>query len=296
MSKKIKLFIATIIVTISAISLSSYNAKQNWLEAKSQAAAATKTLNSKPFYNHIVIVVEENHTSKKIVNNPSAPYINSLMKSGVNLTNHYAIEHPSQPNYLDLFSGSNQGVTNDKVPPKMHTDNLAFELIKHHFTFGGYSEGLPKVGYDGPYSLKTKYARKHNPWSNFTNLPSSISMPLSSFPKDYNQLPTVSFVIPNLDHDMHDGSIKTADDWLKKHMSSYVHWATGHNSLFILTWDEDDMSSNNKIPTVIVGANLKNGVYNTKTNHFTILRTIEEIYGLNFLGKSKNAQPLRIWK
>lgn len=244
---------------------------------------------------HIVIVVEENHSSKKISGNPSAPYMNNLMKTGVNLMNHYAIEHPSQPNYLDLFSGSNQGVNNDLVPKKMNTRNLASELIHHGYTFGGYSEGLPRTGFTGPYDLKTLYAKKHNPWVNFTNLPASINMPLTSFPQNFNQLPTVSLVIPNLKHDMHDGTIREADQWLQAHLSSYARWAPQHNSLLILTWDEDDMSSNNKIPTVIIGAHLKNGPYEGKSNHFSTLRMIEQVYGLDLLGKSKTAPPLNIW-
>ncbi|WP_025691258.1 alkaline phosphatase family protein [Paenibacillus zanthoxyli] len=245
---------------------------------------------------HIVIVVEENHSSQSILNNPKAPYINSLAKQGLSLTNHYAIQHPSQPNYLELFSGSNQGVNDDLSHKPTNHANLGSELINHGYTFGGYSEGLPKAGYTGPYDLKTKYARKHNPWVNFTNLPASINMPLTSFPKDYNQLPTVSFVIPNLNNDMHDGSIKTADQWLKNHLSSYVTWASSHNSILIVTWDEDDMSKHNKIPTIIVGANVKKGSYTVKTNHYSVLRTIETMYGLNALGKNRNAQPINIWE
>ncbi|MGG4218007.1 alkaline phosphatase family protein [Paenibacillus jamilae] len=244
---------------------------------------------------HIVIVVEENHSSKKILGNPSAPFINSLMKKGVNLMNHYAIEHPSQPNYLDLFSGSNQGVHNDLTPNKMSTSNLALQLIQRGYTFGGYSEGLPRTGFTGPYDLKTLYARKHNPWVNFNNLPASINMPMTSFPQNFNQLPTVSFVIPNLNHDMHNGTIREADQWLQAHLSSYARWAPQHNSLLVLTWDEDDMSSKNKIPTVIIGARLKNGLYNEKSNHFSMLRMIEQLYGLDLLGKSRTAPPLNIW-
>ncbi|WML51794.1 hypothetical protein RCG17_20560 [Neobacillus sp. PS3-12] len=71
---------------------------------------------SLPKIDHIIIVVEENHSQSQITNHPSAPYMNLLMKEGANFTNFHAIEHPSQPNYLDLFSGSNQGVTNDRLP------------------------------------------------------------------------------------------------------------------------------------------------------------------------------------
>lgn len=258
--------------------------------------ASSSTTQTSLAPNHIVIVVEENHSYKEIIGNKNAPYINQLVKTGANLTNHYAIEHPSQPNYIDLFSGSNQGVTDDKPSHTFKTDNLANELVKHGYTFGGYSEGLPSVGFTGPYDLKTLYARKHNPWADFANVSAKANMPFTSFPQDYGKLPTVSFVVPNLQHDIHDGTIKEADDWLKNNMAGYIEWAKKHNSLLILTWDEDDRSAKNKIPTIMVGQKIKPQVYTMKTNHYSMLRTIEDFYGLPALGNSKNVKPINVWK
>ncbi|MFB9328709.1 alkaline phosphatase family protein [Paenibacillus aurantiacus] len=246
---------------------------------------------------HIVIVVEENHSYKEIKGNASAPYMNQLFDSGASLTNHYATRHPSQPNYLDLFSGSEQGVKGDGVPKtKFSTDNLGAELIRHGYTFAGYSEGLPRTGYNGPYDLKTGYARKHNPWVNFTNVPSSLNKPFTDFPSDYSKLPTVSFVIPNLAHDIHDGTIKEADQWLQTNLGRYVKWAKSHNSMLILTWDEDDLSAKNKIPTVLVGPMMKNTTVTQRTTHYSVLRTIEELYGLEYAGQSKYAKSLPVFK
>ncbi|MBS4172707.1 alkaline phosphatase family protein [Bacillus sp. FJAT-49736] len=252
-----------------------------------------------PHIDHIVIVVEENHSHKEIINNPSAPYINWLMEQGANMMNYHAIEHPSQPNYLDLFSGSNQGVTSDSAPDsKFSKPNLASELLAKNLTFAGYSEGMPYVGYDGESTKDPSgYARKHNPWVNFSNVPKSSNQPLESFPTDFNKLPTVSFVIPTLRNDMHDGTIRQADDWLKQHLDAYVKWAKTHNSLLIVTWDEDDNSASNKIPTFFVGPMIKKGTYSEKVNHFDLLRTIEDLYGLSHAGASKNAHPItNIWR
>lgn len=249
-----------------------------------------------PKIDHIVIVVEENHAQRQILGNRSAPYMNSLMNQGANLTNYHAIEHPSQPNYLDLFSGSNQGVTNDRIPnTKFSTPNLASELIEKNYSFTGYSEDLPSIGFNG--ESNGAYARKHNPWVNFTNVPEKVNQPLEKFPRDFNQLPTVSFVIPNLQHDMHDGTIKEADHWLMKQLDSYVQWAKTNNSLLIVTWDEDDNSQDNKIPTFFVGPMVKTGQFNENLNHFNLLRTIEDIYGLAHAGESKSVEPITsIWK
>lgn len=246
---------------------------------------------------HIVIVIEENHSKSKITNNPSAPYMNSLMKQGANFTNYHAIEHPSQPNYLDIFSGSNQGVKDDKQPSsKFSSKNLASELIEKNYSFGGYSEDQPSVGYNREIA-EGGYARKHNPWTNFTNVPKAANQPLENFPEDFTKLPTVSIVVPNLKNDMHDGTIKEADQWLKEHFDSYVQWAKTHNSLLIVTWDEDEGSKENTIPTFFVGPMVKIGQYDENFNHFNLLRTIEDIYGLSHAGAAQNSQPIKsIWK
>lgn len=246
---------------------------------------------------HIVIVIEENHSKSKITNNPSAPYMNSLMKQGANFTNYHAIEHPSQPNYLDIFSGSNHGVKDDKQPSsKFSSKNLASELIEKNYSFAGYSEDQPSVGYNREIA-EGGYARKHNPWTNFTNVPKAANQPLENFPEDFTKLPTVSIVVPNLKNDMHDGTIKEADQWLKEHFDSYVQWAKTHNSLLIVTWDEDEGSKENTIPTFFVGPMVKIGQYDENFNHFNLLRTVEDIYGLSHAGAAQNSHPIMsIWK
>ncbi len=255
-----------------------------------------------PRPDHIVIVVEENHSRSEIIGNPDAPYINALRNEGAYFSNSHAIEHPSQPNYLDLFSGSNQGVTSDACPRRLSAPNLASELRDAHLTFAGYAEDLPSVGYTGcnnghVFSLGATYVRKHCPWVTFTNVPPSANLPFSQFPTDFTRLPTVSFVIPNLNHDMHNGTVKSADIWLKNNIQPYVDWAKTHNSLLILTWDEDDQSEQNTIPTIFVGPMVKPGTYSGYINHFNVLRTVEDMYGLPHLGESAHVSPIPdVWQ
>lgn len=248
-----------------------------------------------PVPDHIVIVLEENHSYNDVIGSPQAPYMNALAQAGALFTDSHAIEHPSQPNYLDLFSGSNQGVTSDKCPNSFDTANEASELIEAGYSFAGYSEDLPEKG-----SLVCKagaYARKHSPWTNFVNLPKRTNLPFTSFPTNYKKLPTVSWVIPNLDNDMHDGTIKEADDWLKNNLKGYVKWANRHNSLLILTWDEDDGTKTNHIPTIFVGPMVKPGQYGEKIDHYNVLRTIEDMYGLSPLGNSQGAKAIKdVWQ
>lgn len=232
-----------------------------------------------PRYDHVLIVVMENHGLTQVVGNASAPYITGLARQGAQFTNSHGVAHPSQPNYLALFSGSTQGITNDSCPHSFSSDNIAAQLASAGLSFAGYSESMPTSGYPG--CTAGKYARKHNPWINFTNVPGSANQPFSAFPADLAALPSVSFVIPNLVNDMHDGSVATGDAWLKANMDAYAQWAKTHNSLLIVTFDEDDYStSSNLVPTIMVGAGVVPGTYNELVNHYRILATVENLFGL----------------
>jgi hypothetical protein len=234
---------------------------------------------------HIVVVIEENHSYNQIVGGSDAPYIQALIQRGALFTNAHGVTHPSQPNYLALFSGSTQGVTDDACKKPFTAPNLASELINARLTFAGYSEDLPRVGYTG---CSTKgYARKHNPWVQFTNVPQELNRPFSDFPQDFSNLPAVSFVIPNHQDDMHDGTVKQA----------YVSWAETHQSLLIVTWDEDDFAKDNHIPLIVIGPMVKMGEYGENVNHTNVLRTIEDVYHLPLLRDIHQIEPITsIWK
>ena len=256
--------------------------------------APAVAVNGVPRFDHVVLVMFENHSASSIYGSAQAPYINSLATNGAKFTQSFAIEHPSEPNYLDLFSGSNQGVTDDSCPHTFSTANQAAELIGVGLTFGGYSEGLPAVG--STACTSGRYARKHNPWVNFTNVPAAGNLPFSSFPTDFTQLPTVSWVIPDLCNDMHDCAISVGDSWLQTNLGAYAQWATTHNSLLVVTFDEDDSSSNNNIATVFYGANVKTGVYGEHINHFNVLRTMEDMYSTPHAGAAATATPITdVW-
>lgn len=195
---------------------------------------------------HVVLVIEENHGYDEIIGSSAAPYMNALAKSGALMTQSFAVTHPSEPNYLELFSGSTQGVTDDSCPHAFSAPNLGSQLLAAGKTFTGYSEDLPYAGYTGCGSAA--YAYKHNPWVMFPAIPASSNQPFSAFPQGHFQdLPLVSIVIPNLNDDMHDGTIQGADSWLQANLDGYVQWARNNNSLLILTFDEDDNGPDNHI-------------------------------------------------
>ncbi len=313
--------------------------------------AASSSQAQKPAFDHIVVVLEENHSFSQIIGDPEAPNINALAASGANIINaatdpsatttgSHAVRHPSQPNYLELYSGSNQGTIQDgrpgtieepfTVPPPFDTSNLGADLRNAGLSFATYSQGLPSVGFDG--DSVGDYYRKHNPAANWVNdsnptanqLPSTVNQPFTTFQAighsvgTWANLPTVSFVVPDQQNDMHDGTIGQADTWLKTNvLDTYLVWAKTHNSLLILTFDEDgDNTPSNQITTIFAGAKITAGDYpesnlnganpyvatpgdpgvqtptGTAMNHYNVLATIEDIYGLSHIGGSFNRPPV----
>ncbi|HWS72920.1 MAG TPA: alkaline phosphatase family protein, partial [Thermoanaerobaculia bacterium] len=136
-------------------------------------------------------------------------------------------------------------------------------------------------------------------------------------PAGFAALPDVSLVIPSLIHDMHNGTsipaeVTAGDAWLRKNLDAYARWAVTHNSLLIVTWDEDSSSytivcangvitttpPNNRIATVIVGQPVKVGAHSTITyTHHDLLRTLLDIYGIAPFAGAVGAKDITdIWQ
>ncbi len=249
---------------------------------------------SLPVYQHIVVVVEENKDYGDIYGSSAAPYINQLAAHGAYFTHSYAVTHPSQPNYIALFSGSTDGVTSDTCVQSLPGPSLGAQVLTAGGSFIGYSEDLPTAGYTG--CVVNSYYRKHNPWVNFPAIPADSNQPFSAFPTDFNQLPLLSFVVPNVQNDMHDGSVAQGDAWLKTHLSAYAQWAQQNDSLLVITWDEADLGFSNQIMTIFYGAHIKLGAYSEDITHYTVLRTLEQLMGLPPIHEAQNTTYLMdIW-
>ncbi|MCC3779217.1 alkaline phosphatase family protein [Streptomyces sp. UNOB3_S3] len=250
-----------------------------------------------PTPDHVVVVVFENRAYDQVMGSSSAPYLNSLAAGGANLTASYAETHPSQPNYYALFSGDTQGITDDSCvdPGFSEEPNLGSELLAAGKSWASYNESLPAEG--STTCESGKYRQKHNPWFGFGNVPTSTAHTFGAFPRDYGTLPTVSFIVPNMCNDMHDCSIGTGDTWLKNNLKSYADWAKTHNSLLLITFDEDNRLSGNRIPTVLYGQQVKPGsTSDTTYNHYDVLRTLETMYGLPHAGNAANGKDITgIW-
>ena len=272
-----------------------------------------------PHFDHVIIVIEENHAYNELIGSANAPYINKLAKDGALFTDSHGIGHPSQPNYLALFSGSTQGIKGDECLAKItpfKTPNLGAALMSKGLSFKGYAQTMPSEGFLGCTSIYSKltigylYARKHTPWVNWigtgpNSIPSSASVPMTAFPKDFSKLPAVSFVVPNMDCDMHNigfpgdaAAIRRGDHWLQEYIADYADWAKKHNSLLILTFDEDDYNpqNGNRIPTIFYGDKVKKGEYTETINHYNVLHTLEVMYGLPSADNVSASPIIDVWK
>lgn len=205
------------------------------------------------------------------------------------------------------------------------TPNLGAAVINAGGTFSSFSESLPYPHYDDPVdpggteAKPDLYRRKHNPVINWVNLTArrlpgdksrfvlavSVNLGFANThdpvdgkdyrgfavnargnPIGYDQLPTVSIVIPNEQHDAHSDSIAAADAWLGAHIKPYADWARTHNSLLVVTWDEDgstdashgdpDKTGQDTIFTVFYGPTnaVIPGRYAERIDHLNVLATI----------------------
>ncbi len=266
-----------------------------------------------PAFDHIVMVLLENRGYTQIIGSQNATlpadravYINSLLSTSALFTNSHGVQHPSFPNYMALFSGGLQGATTDNCPPAgqpFAAANMRSSLVAAGKTFGGYAENMPASRTTcGP----APYAGRHVPYAWFSSVPVGEINDFSAFPTNaagFAALPTMSFVVPNLNNDMHDGTIQQGDTWLQTHMDPYLQWAKTNNSLLIIQFDEDNFTPADRIPTIFCGQHVKAGQYaesgavggvsgQTGISHYNILRTIEDAYGAAHTGIAATATPI----
>jgi hypothetical protein len=236
-------------------------------------------------YSHVVVVIEENHDYSQIIGSSSAPYINgTLAAGGMILTNYLDIGHPSQPNYFALYAGSNFGTSDDNAHSEPDP-TLATVLQSQGKSFIGYVEGLTAGQSDF----------NHDPWESFPQTDNNVGQDFSTFPTaaaGFAALPTVSFVIPTVNNDMHDpqGTIAQGDQWLQTNINGYAQWAQSNNSPLVVVWDEG--GTGDQAPAILYGANVAAGTNGIAYNHYNMLSTVLEAAGVSNLLAPNNAANL----
>jgi acid phosphatase len=246
-----------------------------------------------------MVVMMENKSFSQVVGQADQPYTNSLATGYGLATQSYAFGHPSLPNYLDIVSGSNQGVTDDN-PPSSHsfpgTQTLADELVAAGFSAKAYAENLPSA----PASSSGEYVVRHVPWEYFPNAKITVA-DASSLVPDLNGANPPDFVwySPNLIDDEHNGTVQQGDTFLSTFIPKVqsTSWYKSGGEI-IVEWDESDNdnsginhSGGGHIPTIVVSTALKADPLHDATPVDTagILRSIEGAYGLPYLGAATDA-------
>jgi hypothetical protein len=258
-----------------------------------------------PRFTHVVLVVFENHEATSIAGNPAAPTFNALARRYATLTDYTAVSHPSLPNYLALVSGSTHGITSDCTDCVVGAQSLADTLTAAGKTWKTYAEGLPYPGFTG--GSAGRYAKKHDPFLYFRNIADSRArrdrvVPFTQLARDLarRRLPDFSLIVPNLCDDMHDCSIATGDAWLKAHVAPILRSPEVAGGVVFVVFDEGttDLGGGGRVEALALGPTVGRGSRFAKaTNHYGLLRTIEDAWGLPRLGLSRMATPIGgIWK
>lgn len=239
---------------------------------------------------HLVVVVEENHGFGQIIGSRSAPFFNQLAASGTLLTNYQAITHPSLPNYLALTAGSTLGVHGDCQTCQLPATNLVDQLQAVGISWKAYYQGLPAPG--SPVARAGAYTKNVDPFLHFSDVSAAPArarrvVPLSQLQVDlaHNRLPRFVIIAPDVRHDMHSGTAAAADAFLR-HLYRGLRAAPGLRGNFrlVVTFDEgrrDQGPGGGRVATIVVGSGVPAGVRDaTPYNHYALLRSIEQLFGL----------------
>jgi hypothetical protein len=103
-------------------------------------------------------------------------------------------------------------------------------------------------------------------------------------------------ITPNVCHDTHDCGIKTGDDWLSRFVPELLASAQykAGDTFVVITWDEDDYGTTNHIPTVVIAPSTRVGTrYGARLDHYSLLRTTQQLLGLSCLANSCTAASMR---
>jgi phospholipase C len=248
----------------------------------------------------VAVIVMENHGYDQIIGNHDAPYINALAHGYALATDYFAVDHPSLPNYLALAGGSTYGITSDCTDCRASGDSLVNQLTAAGIAWTAYLQGVPSPCFTGPEA--GRYAKKHNPFAYFASVTGDPALcshlvPASRLPEDVSsgRLPTFVWLTPDLCDDMHDCSVATGDAYLSRTVPDLLA-ALGPRGALFLVWDEaggDDSgccagrAHGGHVTAVVAGSAARKGATSSVAyDHFSVLRTIEDGFGLPRLGEA----------
>jgi phospholipase C len=245
-------------------------------------------------YRHVLVIVLENHSFSQVAH--SSPYLDALAERCGLATQYFAVTHPSLPNYLALTSGGTDGMSSDCTRCSTAAPSI-FEQLGSDWR--SYLESMPVRGYRG--AARGEYAKKHNPaayYSRIVRTYAGNAVPLESpgggllADLRLGRLARFSLIVPNLCHDEHDCSLATGDAWLRRWVPRILvsHAYREAGTVLFVTYDEGT-ALDNRVYTVVVSPSTPPGrVVSTPFDHYSLLRTAEQLLGLRCLGHACDPQ------
>jgi len=244
-----------------------------------------------PCFKRVLTIFLENQPTASI---PAHSYLETLKTRGVFLGNYFGIRHPSEPNYVAAIAGSTFGIDDDG-DYDLNERTLVDLLEQHGITWKAYMEDLPSN--QKLIHKSGRYVRKHNPFASFTTItaePARLAriVGADAFEADAasGQLPQYCWYTPNLDNDGHDTGITHASQWLDGFLTPlFAMPGFASDTLVVVTFDERHPDDDNHVYAVVVGPGAIPGrVDDTRYDHYSVLRTVEENWSLGTLGRSDN--------
>jgi len=259
-------------------------------------AAAARTA-TRPRITKLLTFVVENHSLDQM--RTSMPYVHQLATTYAYATSYTAIRHPSLPNYLAIASGSTKGVADDSDPSahRLRGRTVFDQAIARGRTARIYADAMTS---NCQLTSSYPYAVKHNPWAYFVDGRASCrrnDVPLARLKRDVGAgtLPNAGMVVPDLVHDAHDSNLATSDAWIRRRVEQIQtgpDWKSGRLAI-VITADEDDRASGNKVLTVVASRYQDQRVVSTALTHYSLTRLYESVIGARYLGKAAHAPSMR---
>lgn len=232
------------------------------------------------------------------------PNMAALAKQGIQLTNYFAVTHPSEPNYIASVGGEYFGMDNDnlnRVPENVST--IVDLLEEKGISWAEYQEDMPSSGFQGfqflnPATGANDYVRKHNPliiYDSIANIPAraDLTKNFTLFREDLaaNKLPQWFFMTPNMTNDGHDTNVTFAANFAINFLTPLLknpHF--NKRTLVLLTFDENESSpEQNRVDSLLLGDVIPNHLRGTQDTwfytHFSELATVQANWDLHTLGR-----------
>ena len=267
--------------------------------AAASPAASLAARSGRP--SKILVIMEENHSIQQIF--PSGmPYLWDLAQRYAYATDWSDVAHPSLPNYLAIFGGSDFNDPQDCAPGAGCTypgPSVFGQAISRGETARAYEESMPQPcdqGFDGEYDVN------HNPWAYFPSEAASCradDVPAGTpaggaLAADVRggALPSVGLITPNLLHDGHDGTPAQADAWLRTWipvLMSGPDWRSGRLAI-VVVFDEGETTE--QVPFVLMAPGLAGVKISAAANQYALTRLIDKVIGAAPLRKASSAADI----